>query len=76
MLAFTHHWPYFRLIFRQVPYLTQEQNREENEKVSLETTFRQLLLEDENKDPSPLPLALSYSENSLALPVILGLQGH
>jgi hypothetical protein len=33
--------------------------REENEEVSLETTFRQLLLEDGNNDPSPLPLALS-----------------
>jgi hypothetical protein len=28
MLAFTHHWPHFRLILRLVPYLRQEQNRE------------------------------------------------
>jgi hypothetical protein len=49
--------------------------REENEEVSLETTFRQLLLEDGNNDPSPLPLALSSSENPLALPVILGPEG-
>jgi hypothetical protein len=48
--------------------------REEN-KVSLETTFRQLLLEDGNDDPSPPPLALSSSENPLALLVILGPQG-
>jgi hypothetical protein len=32
-------------------------------------------LEDWNNDPSPLPLALSSSENPLALPVILGFQG-
>jgi hypothetical protein len=49
--------------------------REDNEEVSLETTFRQLLLEDGNNDPSPPPLALSSSENLLALPVILGPQG-
>jgi hypothetical protein len=49
--------------------------REENEEVSLETTFRQLLLEDGSNDPSPPPLALSSSENPLALPVILGPQG-
>jgi hypothetical protein len=49
--------------------------REENEEVSLETTFRQLLLEDANNDPSTLPLALSSSENPLVLPVILGPQG-
>jgi hypothetical protein len=49
--------------------------REENEEVSLETTFRQLLLEDGNNDPSSLLLALSSSENPLALPVILGPQG-
>jgi hypothetical protein len=48
--------------------------REEN-KVSLETTFRQLLLEDRNNDPSHPPLAFSSSEIPLALPVILGLQG-
>jgi hypothetical protein len=48
--------------------------REENEKASLETNFRQLLLEDGNNDPSPL-LALSSSENPLALPVIPGPQG-
>jgi hypothetical protein len=48
--------------------------REENEEVSLETTFRQILLEDGNNNPSPLPLALSSSENLLALPVILGPQ--
>jgi hypothetical protein len=48
---------------------------EENEELSLETTFRQLLLEDGNNDPSPPPLALSSSENPLALPVILGPQG-
>jgi hypothetical protein len=48
--------------------------REENE-VSLEIMFRQLLLEDGNNDPSPPPLSLSSSENPLALPVILGPQG-
>jgi hypothetical protein len=32
-------------------------------------------LEDGNNDPSPLPLAFSSSENPLALPVILRLQG-
>jgi hypothetical protein len=48
--------------------------REENEDISLETTFRQLLLEDGNNDPSPPSLALSSSENPLALPVILGPQ--
>jgi hypothetical protein len=49
--------------------------REENEKISLETTFRQLLLEDRNNDPSPPPLALLSSQNPLALPVILWPQG-
>jgi hypothetical protein len=49
--------------------------KEENEEVSLETTFRQLLLEDGNNDPSPLPLAPSFSENTLALPVTLGSPG-
>jgi hypothetical protein len=43
--------------------------------VSLETSLRQLLLEDGNNDPSPSPLAFLSSENSLALPVILGPQG-
>jgi hypothetical protein len=28
MLAFTHHWPHFRLILRPVPYLRQKQNGE------------------------------------------------
>jgi hypothetical protein len=37
--------------------------REENKEVSLETTFRQLLLEDGNNDPSPPPLALSFQRN-------------
>jgi hypothetical protein len=32
-------------------------------------------LKDGNNDPSPLPLALSCSENPLALPVIVGPQG-
>jgi hypothetical protein len=34
--------------------------REETEDISLETTFRQLLLEDGNNDPSLPPLALSF----------------
>jgi hypothetical protein len=49
--------------------------REKNEEISLETTFRHLLLEEGNNDPSPPPLALSSSENPPALPVILGTQG-
>jgi hypothetical protein len=49
--------------------------REENEEVSLKTTFRLLLLEDGNNDSSPPRLVLSSSENLLALPVILGPQG-
>jgi hypothetical protein len=53
----------------------RKKGREENEEVSLETTFRQLLLKDGNNDPFPLPLALSTSESPLALPVILGPQG-
>jgi hypothetical protein len=32
-------------------------------------------VEEGNNDPLPLPLALSSSENPLALPVILGPQG-
>jgi hypothetical protein len=54
---------------------TRTKQREENEEISLETTFRQLLLEDGNNDPSPPPLALSSLEDTLALPVILGPQG-
>jgi hypothetical protein len=49
--------------------------REENEEISIETTFKQLLCEDGNNDPYTPPLALSSSENTLALPVILGPQG-
>jgi hypothetical protein len=52
----------------------QEQNGEENE-VSLETIFRQLLLDDGNNDPSPPLLALSSSENPVVLPVLLRTQG-
>jgi hypothetical protein len=48
--------------------------REENEEVSLKTTFKQLLLEDRNNDPSPPPLGLSSSENPPAFPVTLGPQ--
>jgi hypothetical protein len=53
---------------------TRTKQKKENE-VSLETTFRQLLFEYGNNDPSPLPLALSSSENPLAFPVILRPQG-
>jgi hypothetical protein len=49
--------------------------RKESEEVSLEKTFRQLLLEDGNNDPSPPPFVLLSSEDPLALPVILGPQG-
>jgi hypothetical protein len=68
--------PYAGLYLSLVPFQVDPQTgsipkartkwREKNEEVSLETTFRQLLLE---------PLALSSSENLLALPVILGPQG-
>jgi hypothetical protein len=49
--------------------------KEENEEVFLEITFRQLLLEDGNNDPSPPPLSLLSSENPLAIRVILVLLG-
>jgi hypothetical protein len=49
--------------------------RQENEDASLQTTLWQLLLEDGNNDPSSLPLALSSSEDPVALTVILGPQG-
>jgi hypothetical protein len=45
---------------------------EENEEVSLEKTFRQLLLEEGNDDSSPPSLAPSPSENPLGFRVILG----
>jgi hypothetical protein len=54
---------------------SRTKQREENEEVSLKTTFRQLLLEDGNNYHSLLPLALSCSEGPLALPVILGPHG-
>jgi hypothetical protein len=47
---------------------------EENEEVSLEKTFRQLLLEEGNDDPSPPSLAPSPLQNPLAFSVILGPQ--
>jgi hypothetical protein len=77
--------PYASLHPSLVPFLvdpetgailkTRTKWREESEEVFLETTFRQLLLEDGNNDPSPLPLAVSSLENPLALPVILRPQG-
>jgi hypothetical protein len=47
MLTFTHHLPHFRLVDPQTGAIpkTRTKRRKENEKVSLETTFSQLLLE-------------------------------
>jgi hypothetical protein len=62
--------PYASLHPSLVPFLvdpetgailkTRTKWREESEEVFLETTFRQLLLEDGNNDPSLPPLALSF----------------
>jgi hypothetical protein len=67
MLALPIIGPIKGLILRPEPYLRQKQNGERKiEDVSLETIFRQLLLEDANNDPSPLPLALLLQEPSVS----------